>query len=178
MNLSRKQRRELRTSRLLARETELNIVSLIDVFAVLVFFLLANSSILAARLNVLSLNLPEEQASLPPPKEEPLALTVTVLQDRLLVQTFGGAPRTIANTADGYDIGTLGATLAEIKREHPEEQDVVLALEPDIPYDYLIQVMDAARVTPDAARAQGLPEQMFPNVALSDARPSSAGAKR
>jgi biopolymer transport protein ExbD len=177
MNLSRKKRRELRTSRLLARETELNIVSLIDVFAVLVFFLLANSSILAARLNVLTLNLPEEQASLPPPEEQPLALTVSVLKDRLLVQTFGGTPRPIPNTDAGPDLAALNAMLAGIKREHPKEQDVVLALEPDTEYDLLIQVMDAARVTPEDDQARGLPAEMFPNVALGDV-PVAPGAKR
>lgn len=168
MNLSRKQRRELRTHKLLSRETELNIVSMIDVFAVLVFFLLVNSSIVSSQLNVISMNLPEENAA-PPPKEPPLALTIVVRAGSLAVGSRDMSLRTLPNTAEGYDLPALAKLLVEVKRKNSKEQNLTLSLEPEIPYNDLVHIMDTARQAPAAARAQGMPKEMFPNIALADA---------
>lgn len=170
MKLTRKQRRELRANKLHARETELNIVSLIDVFAVLVFFLLVNSSIVAARLNIISMNLPGKSEAAPePPKEEPLNLTIVIRPAQLEIKSRDSS-YTLPNTASGHDLETLGRRLAAIKLKNPKEQNVTLALEPDIPYEHLVHVMDAARLVPPEGKAQGLSGEMFPNIALADAK--------
>jgi len=177
MKLSRKQRRELRTNKLRSREAELNIVSMIDVFAVLVFFLLVTSSIVSARLNVISLNLPEESlVEPPPPKEPPLALTIILRKEGLSLAERGEVKHTLPNTPGGYDLQSLSNFLVEVKRGHPKEQSITLLLEPDIPYEDLVRVMDTARVTPAEARAQGVAAEMFPNIALGDARAEGAAA--
>lgn len=175
MRLSRKQRRELRTNKLAAREAELNIVSMIDVFAVLVFFLLVTSSIVSAKLNVISLNLPEQSAEPPPPeKEEPYSLAIIVRKDSLALAERQQIKHRLPNTPGGYDLQSLSNFLVEAKRGHPKEQNVTLLLEPDIAYDDLVRIMDAARVTPAEARAQGMAPEMFPNIALGDARAEDA----
>jgi biopolymer transport protein ExbD len=178
MNLSRKQRRELRTNKLRSREAELNIVSMIDVFAVLVFFLLVNSSIVSSRLNVISMNLPEDNADVPPPKEPPLALTVIVRSTGLALSLRNEIKHTLPNTPAGYDLQSLSNFLVEVKRNHPKENNITLSLEPEIAYDDLVRIMDAARLAPAEARAQGLAREMFPNIGLGDAvveTPAGAG---
>src|SRR3546814_2161790 len=76
MKMSRQSRRLERHQRMRARAVSLNIVSMIDVFAVLVFFLLVSSSITAAKLNVINLNLPSPDQQTTPDKP-PLQLTIT-----------------------------------------------------------------------------------------------------
>jgi hypothetical protein len=44
-----------------------------------------------------------------------------------------------------YDLATLSGYLVEIKRQYPEKDDASVLLEPDIEYDYLVQVMDTVR---------------------------------
>lgn len=174
MRLTRKQRREQRNNKLLSREAELNIVSMIDVFAVLVFFLLVNSSIAANSLNVISLNLPAaEETPPPPPKEPPLALQVAIYKDRLVLSSRDGT-HPLPDTPAGHDLASLTSFLVDIKRRNPSELNITVAMEPDTPYDDLVQVMDAARIAPAEARAQGLPREMFPNIALADIKAETA----
>ncbi|MGH8447566.1 MAG: ExbD/TolR family protein [Solimonas sp.] len=146
----------------------LNIVSMIDVFAVLVFFLLVSSSITAAKLNVINLNLPSPDQQAVPDKP-PLQLTVTLRKNGLDVSDRNGSLRHLDNTPEGYNVQALGDLLVEVKKTAPAENSVTLLLEADIPYDDLIRIMDAARFAPAEARAAGLPLEMFPNVSLGDA---------
>ena len=79
MKMTRRVRRMERQHKFGGRTVHLNIVSMIDVFAVLVFFLLVSSSLAAARLNVISLNLPSPDRVSDPANQE-LQLTATVRQ--------------------------------------------------------------------------------------------------
>lgn len=169
MKQSRKSRRQDRHHRVRSRAVELNIVSMIDVFAVLVFFLLVSSSLAASRLNVISLNLPSPDQAVTPPEEQPLQLTITVRRDGLVVSDRKGALRSLANTPDGYNVQALADVLVEAKKAAPAENSVTVLLEPDIAYDNLVKVMDAARLAPAEARAAGLPREMFPNISIGDA---------
>ena len=44
-----------------------------------------------------------------------------------------------------YDLGTLSSMVMSLKRNHPDDDDASVLLEPQIEYDHLIQVMDAVR---------------------------------
>ncbi|HUP93030.1 MAG TPA: biopolymer transporter ExbD [Solimonas sp.] len=169
MNASRKTRRQERHHKVRSRAVELNIVSMIDVFAVLVFFLLVSSSLAASRLNVISLNLPSPDQNIAPEKDPPLQLTITVRAGSLLVSDRKGALRELANTPDGYNIQALTDVLVEAKKAAPAEESVTVLLEPDIAYDNLVKVMDAARLAPAEARAAGLPRELFPSISIGDA---------
>jgi len=172
----RKARRSRRLERHLKRggAEELNIVSMIDVFAVLVFFLLVNSSIAASQLNVLSLNLPAADQTASPPDDEKLALSVSILPDSLVVADRNGAVRKLDNTAEGYNVSALAETLVEIKKTAPKEDSITLLISPDVAYDDVVKVMDAARLTPAAAKSMGLPSEMFPLISIGDAAGSAA----
>ncbi len=168
MNTSRKTRRMERHQKIRARVVHLNIVSMIDVFAVLVFFLLVSSSIAAARLNVIGLNLPSPDVSVKPDKE-PLRLTVTVRKTGLAVTDRAGNQRDLANTPDGYNFQALSDLLVEVKKSAPTEKGVTLLLEADVVYDNVVKLMDAVRLTPAEARAAGLPKELFPQISIGDA---------
>jgi biopolymer transport protein ExbD len=51
----------------------------------------------------------------------------------------------IPKVEDTYDLATLSELIQSLKRDHPDEQDASVLLEPEIEYDHLIQVMDAVR---------------------------------
>lgn len=157
-----------------ARAVQLNIVSMIDVFAVLVFFLLVSSSLAAARLNVISLNLPAPDRA-PPPEQPQQQLTVVVRSSGLEVSDRGGAVRNFANTPSGYNLQAFSDLLVEIKKSLPSEQGITLLMEPEIAYDNVVKIMDAVRIAPAEARASGLPRELFPLISIGDA-PILAGA--
>jgi biopolymer transport protein ExbD len=173
----RKSRRSRRLARHLKRGggEELNIVSMIDVFAVLVFFLLVSSSITAARLNVLSLNLPSND-SVTPPEKQPLKLTVSLLPDKLTVSDRNGAVRELYNTPAGYNLQALSQVLVETKKAAPTENSLTLLISADVTYDNVVKVMDAARLTPADARDLGLPKELYPLIAIGDAIVTTPGA--
>ena len=63
------------------------------------------------------------------------------------------------------DTEALATLLAEIKSRMPDEESITLLLEPRVPYEDLVRVMDAVRIDPED------PEQaMFPDIAIGEAR--------
>lgn len=64
-------------------------------------------------------------------------------------------------TPDTYDYASLNRAMVSAKRLHPNENRVVLAPEPSIPYDVLVRVMEASR-----ARADG-GEPLFPTPLIA-----------
>lgn len=174
MSLSRRHlRRLLRADPAAGGEPPINLVPMIDILTVLVLYLLVGS--IYKHLAILQLNLPQASTT-PPPKDQPkLELTVTVRKDALVVSNHDGLVQSFARPAAGYDYAALGKLLAQIKKRASNEDSVVLLLEPDIPYDTLVQVMDAVRVFP-ADAGEGRDAPMFPGIAIGDAASASAAA--
>lgn len=169
MKMTRRLRRMEREHKFAERRVQLNIVSLIDVFAVLVFFLLASASLSAARLNVIDLNLPspDKQAN---PEQQQLQLTATVRQGVIEVSDSLGAVRNIPNSPEGYNLQALSDLLVEVKKSKPSEQNITLMIEADVPYEDMVKIMDTVRLTPAEARATGLPRELFPQISVGEVR--------
>ena len=165
--LSRSTRRIARRVRR-KRSTELNIVSMIDILTVLVFFLLVN----ATGVSILGINLPSSQAT--PDQKQHRDLKVIIRQSDLLLADSQGAIKDFPNNQRGYDLDSLAALLIQIKdRLPPDETSIKLLSEPNISYDVLVQVMDAVRVDPGGnGRA---PRDLFPEISMGDA-PTNAPA--
>ncbi|MDB5985754.1 MAG: biopolymer transporter ExbD [Nevskia sp.] len=159
--LSRDTRRSLKRSMRRKRANELNIVSMIDILTVLIFFLLVNS----IGVSILGVNLPADTTT--PPKDPPRALSVVIRPDSLLLGDRGGAIKVFPNTTTGYDLIGLNNLLQQVKERTPDESKITLLLEPNIPYDALIQVMDAVRTARSADGKQDL--DLFPAISLGDA---------
>jgi biopolymer transport protein ExbD len=167
--LSRNLRRATRRARR-KRATELNIVSMIDILTVLVFFLLVN----ATGVSILGINLPSSNAS--QTQEHPRGLKVVVRTDGLAVGDANGPIQQFPNGANGYDLQGLATLLDQIKDRAPDEDKITLLLEPGIAYDTLVQVMDTVRLQP---ASPGHPQRdLFPLISMGDApqNGSPAGA--
>lgn len=82
MKMSRRAKRMERTYKRHKGSTQLNLVSLMDIFTILVFFLLVNSSDVEVLPSTKSIKLPESYAEKPPAE----AVTVMVTDKMILVQ--------------------------------------------------------------------------------------------
>ena len=165
MRRSQALRKLLRRQR---RPANLQLVSMIDIFTVLVTFLLMTA--IFSRTVVLDLKLPSNNASFPElPKG--LNLEVIVRADSLTVADRGTGPlHTMPNTATGrYDLEGLTQYLKFVKSRYPDKVDATVLLEPQIAYDTLIQVMDRTRVVEVNAGLSTVQAELFPEVSIGDA---------
>jgi biopolymer transport protein ExbD len=149
------------------KPAELLLVPMIDIFTVLVTFLLMTA--VFSRTVVLQLNLPAQQAEF---KEPPPGLQLEVLVRKNLIQVAdrnSGPLATMPNTAQGYDYDTLTTYLKRVKAKFPDKTDATVLLESDIPYDTLVQVMDHVRVF-EVPNGLGVTQgELFPDISIGDA---------
>ena len=146
---------------------ELLLVPMIDIFTVLVTFLLMTA--VFSRTVVLQLNLPLQQQQF---KDPPPGLQLEVLVRKNLIQVAdrnSGPLATMPNTAQGYDYDTLTTYLKRVKAKFPDKTDATVLLESDISYDTLVQVMDHVRVFEVPVGISTEQAELFPDISIGDA---------
>jgi biopolymer transport protein ExbD len=127
------------------KPAEVMLVPMIDIFVVLVTFLLMTA--VFSRVTILQLDLPSADAA-GPPVQPAFRLEVIVRAGGFELTNGETLIATVPKTFDGeYDFATLTQLAAQLKRENPEVDDASVLLEREIKYDYLIRVMDAIRST-------------------------------
>jgi biopolymer transport protein ExbD len=155
------------------KPAELLLVPMIDIFTVLVTFLLMTA--VFSRTVILQLNLPPPNSAWkePPPG---LQLEVMVRKDLLQVADRNTGPlATFPNTASGYDYDNLTEYLKRVKAKFPDKTDASILLEQDTPYDTLVQVMDHLRVFEVGQGINTVQAELFPDISIGDA-PSTTEA--
>src|ERR1041384_3644914 len=155
------------------RPAELLLVPMIDIFTVLVTFLLMTA--VFSKTVVLQLNLP---ASVTEFREPPPGLMIEVMVRKDLLQVADrntGPLATIPNKAEGYDYDGLTDYLKRIKAKFPEKTDATILLESDTPYDTLVQVMDRVRVFEQGSGAATMQAELFPDISIGDAPAATPG---
>jgi biopolymer transport protein ExbD len=158
------------------RPSELLLVSMIDIFTVLVTFLLMTA--VFSRTVILELKLPSNNpSSVDLPKD--LNLEVIVHRDDLVIADRATGPlRTLPNIATGYDLDGLTQFLQTVKSRFPDKTDATVLLEPDTPYDIMVQIMDRTRIAEVNAGLSTQQYELFPDVSIGDApvnEPASGG---
>jgi biopolymer transport protein ExbD len=145
---------------------ELNIVPYLDILMNLIIFMLLSMTGLAifGTLNVNAPNYGNAAVATPESNTPKLLLSVLISKRGFFVagtgavlgqQTEGQSPSsstdgvpTIPKRNDGsFDFAVLNSKMIEIKQAFPSETKVIIGAEADIPYDSLIQTMDAIRET-------------------------------
>ncbi len=143
---------------------ELNIVPFLDIVTNLMLFLLATITMVTA--------VSEVRAELPsfgPGHREGLGLSVTLTSEGAIVRSatgrigtgcVAGADGAVAvRIGEGYDVEALGRCAARLHALVPDDDDVTLTADPQVPYGALVQAMDALRT--DGTQL------LFPDVHLS-----------
>ena len=149
------------------RPAELLLVPMIDIFTVLVTFLLMTA--VFSRTVILQLNMPAAQTEFrePPPG---LMLEIMVRKDLLQVADRNSGPlATFPNIASGYDYDGMTDYLKRVKARFPEKTDATILLESDTPYDILVQVMDRTRVFEVSQGLNTVQAELFPDISIGDA---------
>ncbi|HTC16092.1 MAG TPA: biopolymer transporter ExbD [Steroidobacteraceae bacterium] len=156
------------------KPAELLLVPMIDIFTVLVTFLLMTA--VFSRTVILQLNLPASNTEFkePPPG---LQLEVMVRKDQLMVADRNTGPlHAVPNTTSGYNYDGLTEYLKFVKSKYPDKTDASILLEPDTPYDTLVQVMDRVRVFETGQGANLVQAELFPDISIGDAPAGDAPA--
>ena len=154
------------------KPAELLLVPMIDIFTVLVTFLLMTA--VFSRTVILQLNMPASQTEFrdPPPG---LQLEVMVRKGLLQVADRNSGPlATFPNTAAGYDYDGMTEYLKRVKAKFTEKTDATILLEPDTPYDILVQVMDRVRVFEVSQGLNTVQAELFPDISIGDAPATEA----
>jgi biopolymer transport protein TolR len=164
-NARRLLRRALRRTENEAGTGELNIVPFLDIVTNLMLFLLATTASIAT--------VSEVRAELPPigpgHGEPTLALSVTLTDHGAVMATahgrvgpscsIGEPGFTAARTRYGYDFAALARCATAMHAAHPDETQVVLSADPDVPYSDLVGAMDALRSSDETL--------LFPDLQIS-----------
>ena len=154
---------------------ELNITAFMNLMVILVPFLLITA--VFSRLAILELNLPGSSSEPADPQELTFQLEVVVRDSRIEVGDRNvGALGVYPNGDAGYDFDAMSDKLSEIKRRYPEKTDASILLEPDIPYDTLVQVMDRVRVEEIVEDGSVDRSDLFPDISIGDAPVQEGGA--
>ena len=167
MSGSRIARRQQRSHAKMKGRHDINVVPMLDIFVIMLFFLIFTAVLTPTR--IIELNLPSlNSAPLDLPQD--LVLEVVVREGGIVVQDKNGGPiRALPNIADKYDFGGLNSILSEIKKKKPEHKAATLLLEPQIAYDTIISTMDAIRVVEANAAAGIARGELFPEISFGDA---------
>jgi biopolymer transport protein ExbD len=123
------------------KASELMLVPMIDIFVVLVTFLLMTA--VFSRITILELDLPSSNAE---GASKPVFRLEVIVREEGLELTNGAQKiAVIPNVNGAYDLATLAELAISLKRDYPDATAASVLLEPAIEYDHLIQVMDAIR---------------------------------
>ncbi|MBL8200178.1 MAG: biopolymer transporter ExbD [Chromatiales bacterium] len=154
---------------------DLEITAFMNLMVVLVPFLLITA--VFSRLAIIELNLPAASSAA---VEEPVfQLEVTVRDDGLEVgERTNGLLTRLPRTDGQYDFRGLASYLQRVKASYPDMTNATVLLEPDVPYDTLVQVMDALRFFEAKQGSQVVQAELFPDISIGDAPLAGAVARK
>ncbi|MDH3383456.1 MAG: biopolymer transporter ExbD [Deltaproteobacteria bacterium] len=146
----------------------LDVTSFMNLMVVLVPFLLISA--VFSRVTIMELSVPTSagRAALNAPN---FAIEVIVRKEGLEIANGSSVEAAIPKKDGHYDMQMLHEMLVRLKARYPKKDDATVLMEPDIEYDYLVQIMDAVRGA--EVRAEGSAEAknivLFPNISIGDA---------
>ena len=121
---------------------EIDVTTFLNLMVVLVPFLLITA--VFSRLTIVELNLPSSAGG-PTNMDEGFTPEVIVREAGIEITNGRQVIASIPNKEEDYDLETLSDYIIELKRTYPAQDSASVLMEAQIPYDYLIQVMDIVR---------------------------------
>ncbi len=156
---------------------ELDVTTFLNLMVVLVPFLLITA--VFSRLTIVELNLPSTAGG-PAPTNDGFAPEVIVRESGIEITNGTQVIATIPNKDDDFDLQTLSDYMVELKSTYPQQDSASVLMEAQIPYDYLIRVMDIVRAVElpvDPEGADDIPDgepqyelmALFTDISVGDA---------
>lgn len=121
---------------------ELDVTTFLNLMVVLIPFLLI--TMVFSRLTIVELDLPSSAGG-PATGEEEFRVEVIVREAGIEITNGKFVIASIPNQDDEFDLPALSDSMVALKQEHPELEAASVLMEAQIPYDYLIRVMDIVR---------------------------------
>jgi biopolymer transport protein ExbD len=160
--------RRLHSKRKREETPGLDITTFLNLMVVLIPFLLISA--VFSRVTIMELSVPTSAGgtALNTPN---FAIEVIVRKKGLEIANGSSVEAAIPKKDDQYNMQMLYELLKRLKARYPEKDDATVLMEPDIEYDYLIQIMDAVRGA--EVQMEGSEEVkkmvLFPNISIGDA---------
>ncbi len=151
---------------------ELDVTTFLNLMVVLVPFLLITA--VFSRLTIVELSVPSAAGG-PSSADESFRPEVIVREGGIEITNGSSVIATIPKKDEEFDLDTLSDYIVELKQEYPEQESATVLMEAQIPYDYLIQVMDIVRSIemPVEEPVEGEPAfqlvALFSDIAVGDA---------
>lgn len=146
----------------------MDITAFMNLMVILVPFLLITASF--SRFAVLQLDLPEGGSASQSEQAKGLQLEIIIHPDYLVVSDRSTGPiQQIDKGDNGYDLDRLSTLLQQIKARYPEHKTATILMQPDTPYDSLVQVYDATRQVTGASGGVATIMALFPDISIGDA---------
>lgn len=150
---------------------ELNITTFMNLMVILVPFLLVTA--VFTSMNILDLNLPPKTIANPnqPDDDKKLNFELIIRKNEIIVADTLNGPISRFKSIDGkeFDMAAVQGLLVKLKGRYPDIKNFTILLEPNIPYELLVQAMDTVRVVVQEAEGQTHSTELFPNISIGDA---------
>ena len=149
---------------------ELNITAFMNLMVVLVPFLLMTA--VFSHLSILELNLPSADAANSSSSKKPEFELIITIRDKAIIlsDNKGGIIKKISAREDGHNFAQLTETLKLVKSRFPDKSNATILSEAEIPYEILVQVMDAVRMYSTFLDGELIDAELFPDISIGDAK--------
>ena len=147
---------------------EIDVTTFLNLMVVLVPFLLITA--VFSRLTIVELNLPSAAGG-PANNEDSFRVEVIVREEGMEISNGSATIASIPKKDDEYDLDSLSELIVELKRDYPDQDAASVLMEPLIPYDHLIQVMDVVRAVEVPTDIEGEVElyALFSEISVGEA---------
>jgi biopolymer transport protein ExbD len=146
----------------------LDVTTFLNLMVVLIPFLLISA--VFSRVTIMELSVPTSAGG-SVSKTPNFAIEVIVRKAGLEIANGMSVEAAIPKKDGQYDMDMLSKMLMRLKARYPEKEDATVLMEPEIEYDYLIQVMDLVRganVLVEGSEEIGK-MVLFPDISIGDA---------
>ncbi len=144
MNLKQSVKRRLRGH---ADDTDVNLTAVMNIFLILIPFLLLTATFV--RIAVLELTLPSldraSQQQIVQKSESTILNILLIKEAELQLNSPGFKFETIARQTNDYNWQILDEQLERVKTKYPDSEDIIISPEPTIRYETIIAIMDRCR---------------------------------
>ena len=147
---------------------EIDVTTFLNLMVVLVPFLLITA--VFSRLTIVELNLPSSAGG-PSSQQDGFRVEVVVREPGIEITNGRDVIASIPKKDGEFDLDTLSDFMVELKQSYPEQDAASVLMEAQIPYDYLIQVMDVVRSIEVPGEAEDEYElvALFSEISVGDA---------
>ncbi len=137
---------------------KLNLVPVMDAVFIFIFFLLFSAQFI--KIFEIDSDAPIVSNKAPPvEKKEPLNLVVKIHEGeiKVLVNNSGSVHRVIQKSNGRYNLKRLKSVVFNLRKNHLDEDHVIISPSPKIRYETIIEVIDAVKILPEGKKSFTFP---------------------